>query len=181
MHPDPVDGMTDLNSGAARLPMAEMITSEVDWEFTFDEAVYASMPREVRQRLDISRAMVTLYAASRTLVVPGGEIAPGLTPVAMPGHTPGHMGLRIDSGRESVLIWGDQLIVPAYQFANPDWGFELDTDKAAAAKTSARVLDMAAADGMMVAGMHMDLPGFGYVERAGRGYGFVAAPWDYRA
>ncbi|MCD1634957.1 MBL fold metallo-hydrolase [Martelella mediterranea] len=180
LHPDHVGGMTDPKSGTARLPKAEVIASEADWRFTFDDAIYASMPKAVQQGLDISRAMVTPYTASKTLVVPGAEIAPGLTTVAMPGHTPGHMGLRIDSGRESVLIWGDLLIVPAYQFANPDWGFALDTDKAAAAKTRAKVLDMSAADGMMVAGMHLDFPGFGYVERAGQGYGFVAAPWDYR-
>lgn len=53
-------------------------------------------------------------------------------------------------------------------------------DKAAAAATRAKVLDMVATDGVMVAGMHLDFPGFGYVERAKQGYGFIAAPWDYR-
>ncbi|SDT90530.1 MBL fold metallo-hydrolase [Stappia sp. ES.058] len=180
LHPDHVGGMTDPNSGAARLPKARMIASEADWAFTFDAGVYASMPKEVQQGLDMSRAMVAPYEAEKTLITPGDEIAPGLTSVAMPGHTPGHMGLRLDSGRESLLIWGDLLIAPAYQFANPDWGFALDTDKAAAAATRARVLDITATVGMMVAGMHLDFPGFGYVERAKQGYGFVAAPWDYR-
>ena len=180
LHPDHVGGMADPKSGAPRLPKARMIASEADWSFTFDAGVYASMPKEVQQGLDISRAMVAPYEATKTLVTPGKEIAPGLTSVAMPGHTPGHMGLRLDSGRESLLIWGDLLIVPAYQFANPDWGFALDTDKAAAAVTRARILDMTATDGTMVAGMHLDFPGFGYVERANQGYGFVAAPWDYR-
>lgn len=39
---------------------------------------------------------------------------------------------------------------------------------------------MTASDGIMVAGMHLDFLGFGYVERAEHGYRFVAAPWDYR-
>ncbi|MDC7789618.1 MBL fold metallo-hydrolase [Rhodoplanes sp. TEM] len=180
-HPDHVGGMTDPRSGMARLARAQVIASAVDWAFTFDAAVYAASPREVQVGFDISRAMIAPYDAAKTLIAPGAEVAPGLTTVAMPGHTPGHMGLRVDSGRESLLIWGDLLIAPAYQFAHPDWAFALDADKAAAAATRARVLDMAAADRIMVAGMHLDFPGFGHVERARQGYGFVAAPWDYRA
>ncbi len=179
-HPDHVGGMSDLKTGAIRLPNAHVITSETDWAFTFDEGVYASSPKEVQGGFDITRAMITPYVKRKTLITPGAEIAPGLTAVPMPGHTPAHMGLRIDSAGESLLIWGDLVIAPAYQFANPDWGFVLDNDKAAAATTRKKVLDMAATDGVMVAGMHLDFPGFGYVERAKQGFSFVAAPWDYR-
>jgi glyoxylase-like metal-dependent hydrolase (beta-lactamase superfamily II) len=180
LHPDHVGGLTDLAGGAPRFPSAHIIASQTEWTFAFDAGVYASMPKEVQQGFDLSRAMVTPYEKTKVLLTPGDEIAPGMTTVAMPGHTPGHMGLRIDSGRESLLIWGDLLIIPAYQFANPAWGFALDTDKQEAAATRARILDIAASDGIMVAGMHLDFPGFGYVERAKLGYGFVAAPWDYR-
>ena len=107
LHPDHVGGMADPKTGAARLPRARMIASEADWAFTFDAGVYASMPKEVQRGLDISRAMVAPYATAKTLVTPGDEIASGLTSVPMSGHTPGHMGLRLDSGRESLLIWGD--------------------------------------------------------------------------
>lgn len=179
-HPDHVGGMADLKSGAVRLPKAHVITSETDWAFTFDVAVYASSPKEVQGGFDVTRAMIAPYETRKTLITPGAEIAPGLTTVPMPGHTPGHMGLRVESGGENLLIWGDLVIAPAYQFANPDWAFALDNDKAAAAATRKKVLDMAATDGVMVAGMHLDFPGFGYVERAKQGYAFVSAPWDYR-
>jgi glyoxylase-like metal-dependent hydrolase (beta-lactamase superfamily II) len=180
LHPDHVGGMADLQTGAARLPKAQVIASEADWAFTHDEGIYASMPKDMQGFFDVSRAMVAPYDAGKTLVIAGAEIASGLTTVAMPGHTPGHMGLRVDSGDESLLIWGDALHSTAYQFANPDWAFAFDADQAMAAATRAKALDMVATDGMMVAGMHLDFPGFGYVERAKQGYGFVAAPWDYR-
>jgi hypothetical protein len=38
-------------------------------------------------------------------------------------------------------------------------------------------MDMAATDGLRVAGMHLDFPGFGHVVRAGSGYAFVVEPW----
>ncbi|MDH7788991.1 glyoxylase-like metal-dependent hydrolase (beta-lactamase superfamily II) [Ochrobactrum sp. 19YEA23] len=180
LHPDHVGGMTDVQTGTARFPEAEVIASETDWQFTHDEAVYGSSSKEVREGLHISRAKVAPYDQQKRLIKPDAEIAPGLRTMALPGHTPGHIGLRVDSGNESLLFWGDVLIAPAYQFANPDWAFALDTDRRAAAATRKRILDMVATDKLMVAGAHLDFPGFGYVDRAEQGYRFVSAPWDYR-
>lgn len=181
LHPDHVGGLTDMASGAATLPKAQLIASEADWAFTHDDAVYASLPKDVQGFFDLSRALVAPYDTGKSLIQPGAEIAPGLTSVALPGHTPGHLGLRIDSGADSLLIWGDVLHATAFQFARPDWAFAFDTDPAMAIDTRRRTLDMAVADGMMVAGMHLDFPGFGYVETAGEGYRFIATPYDYRA
>lgn len=181
LHPDHVGGLTDMTSGAATLPKAQIIASETDWAFTHDDAVYSSLAKEVQGFFDASRALVAPYGDRKSLIQPGAEIAPGLTSVALPGHTPGHLGLRIDSGAESLLIWGDVLHATAFQFARPDWAFAFDADPALATDTRRKTLDMAAADGLMVAGMHLDFPGFGYVETAGEGYRFIAAPYDYRA
>lgn len=181
LHPDHVGGLTDPATGAALLPKAQLIASETDWTFTHDAAVYAAAPKDFQGFFDLSRALVAPYADRKTLIAPGAEIAPGLTAVALPGHTPGHLGLRIDSGAESLLIWGDVLHSSAYQFARPDWSIAFDADQGLATDTRRKTLDMAAADGIMVAGMHLDFPGFGYVEKAGEGYRFTAAPYDYRA
>jgi glyoxylase-like metal-dependent hydrolase (beta-lactamase superfamily II) len=181
LHPDHVGGLSDMTTGARLLPKAQIVASEVDWAFTHDSAVYASFSKDLQGFYDVSRAMVAPYDADKNLITAGIEIAPGLTTVAMPGHTPDHLGLRIDSGSESLLIWGDALHSTAHQFARPDWTFAFDTDADAAAKTRTAALDMATTDGLMVAGMHLDFPGFGYVEKAGEGYRFFAAPYDYRA
>ena len=98
-----------------------------------------------------------------------------------PGHTPGHMGLRIASGGESLLIWGDVIHAPAYQFSQPDWSVAFDADMESARASRHRMLDMAATDRLAVAGMHLDFPAMGYVERQGDAYRYVAAPLDYRA
>ena len=181
LHPDHVGGLTDMATATPGLAKAQLVASEADWAFTHDEAVYAALPKDFQGFFDLSRAMVAPYAAGKALIRPGAEIAPGLTTVALPGHTPGHLGLRVDSGAESLLIWGDLLHSTAYQFARPDWAFAFDTDQAMAAATRQATLDMVTADGMMVAGMHLDFPGFGYVEKAGEGFHFTAAPYDYRA
>lgn len=120
------------------------------------------------------------YDQQKRLIKPDAEIAPGLRTMALPGPTPGHIGLRVDSGNEGLLFWEDVVIAPTYQFANHDWAFARDTDQRAAAATRKEILDEVATDRVMVAGAHLDFPGFGYVDRAEQGYRFVSAPWDYR-
>jgi hypothetical protein len=38
-------------------------------------------------------------------------------------------------------------------------------------------MEMTAAERLMVAGMHLDFPGFGHVARAGSGYAFIPDVW----
>jgi hypothetical protein len=68
---------------------------------------------------------------------------------------------------------------PAYQFSQPEWSVAFDADMNAAGATRRRILDMAAVDGTAVAGMHLDFPAIGYVERRNDAYRYVAAPPDY--
>jgi hypothetical protein len=55
--------------------------------------------------------------------------------------------------------------------------FDVDPDQAAA--TRKRVMDMAAADRLEVAGAHIDYPGFGHLTAEGRGYAFAPGRWDH--
>lgn len=45
------------------------------------------------------------------------EIAEGILPVWLPGHTPGHTGFRIDADDKFLLIWGDIVHYPHIQSA----------------------------------------------------------------
>ncbi|KQS95539.1 hypothetical protein ASG50_24875 [Rhizobium sp. Leaf386] len=181
IHADHVGGLADPASGKKFLPNAQLIASETEWNFVHDEKVYSAYPADFKPLVDISRAMVKPYDSVKSLVQPGAEIAPGITTVALAGHTPGHLGLRIDSGSEGLLIWGDIIHGTAFQFTQPDWSFAFDFDQAKAADIRKKTLDMVKSDDLMVAGMHLDFPGFGYVESAGTSYRFIAAPYDYRA
>ena len=95
----------------------------------------------------------------------------------MPGHTPGHLGVRIASGSEQLLMWGDVVHTQALQFARPDWSISFDSDPALAAQTRARIFDMAATDRIVVAGSHLAFPGLGHVTRRSEGYGFAPLMW----
>ncbi|MCK0104324.1 hypothetical protein [Pseudohalocynthiibacter sp. F2068] len=74
----------------------------------------------------------------------------------MSGHTPGHLGVH--SQGQQLLIWGDVVHATKLQLDYPDWTITFDVDADMARATRKRMLDMVAADDILVAGMHLDLP-----------------------
>ena len=97
---------------------------------------------------------------------------------AAPGHTPGHTALAVSSGKDSLFIWGDIVHAAALQFARPEWAIAFDTDQAQAIETRKALFSRLSADGTLVAGMHLDFPGLGYVTREAQGYSYQHAVWS---
>jgi len=124
----------------------------------------------------LARRVLEAYRG-RVREVAAGEVLPGVTVVPAPGHTPGHSGWLVASGGESLLIWGDVVHMPGVQFARPGAGMGFDIDGAQAIATRLRLMDMAATDRLLVAGMHLDFPAFGHVARAGESYAFIPEVW----
>jgi glyoxylase-like metal-dependent hydrolase (beta-lactamase superfamily II) len=70
---------------------------------------------------------VTGIADRFDAVVDGQEIVPGVRIVALPGHHPGHIGLRVGFERPEAIILGDAAPNPALLDA-PDLRFTADHD-----------------------------------------------------
>jgi glyoxylase-like metal-dependent hydrolase (beta-lactamase superfamily II) len=172
LHGDHVGALADA-SGAATFPNAELVVGETEAKYWADPAVEATAPERLKESIALARRMIAPYA-NRTRRAGPGEVLPGIHLHPLPGHTPGHSGYLVQSGREALLIWGDVVHLPGLQFARPQIGVMYDTDGAMAAETRTRAMDMAATDGLRVAGMHLDFPAFAHVARAGDG--FVAVP-----
>ena len=68
------------------------------------------------------------------------------------------------------MIFGDAAIAAPVQFPHPEARVIFDIDPALAAETQARSFDMAATDGLLVAGNQAPFPAFGRdVVRSGEG------------
>ena len=89
------------------------------------------------------------------------------------------MGVMVESGGAQMLIWGDVMHFPAIQFARPDVTVGFDSDPDAARATRMKTFDMVAQDQVMVAGMHLDFPGVGHVERSGGAYRYAPLSYPY--
>jgi glyoxylase-like metal-dependent hydrolase (beta-lactamase superfamily II) len=109
-----------------------------------------------------------------TLAGAGDEILPGLSMVSLPGHTPGHMGARIVSGGESVLIVGDAIGNAHLALARPEWPSPADQDPDQGIATRISLLEDLAESGETMVGFHLPDGGIGRIEAAEAGYSFRA-------
>ena len=103
---------------------------------------------------------------------------PGITAVDARGHSPGHASFVITSGNAKLLYIADASNHPALFARNPEWHLWADMDKAMAVGARKRLLDMAAAERMPIAGYHYPFPAVGYISKEGAGYSFNPAAWQ---
>jgi glyoxylase-like metal-dependent hydrolase (beta-lactamase superfamily II) len=178
MHPDHSAGLTEMTTGQPHFPNAELVVHENEPRHWFDDAEMArATERGKKLYFQCAREQVAPYR-ERMRLFREGEVFPGVTAIPRPGHTPGHTTFMVSSGSEQLLIWGDTVHVPEVQTARPEVCIEFDVDPAAAAASRRRVFDMAAADRLLVTGMHLHFPGFAHLRRRGTGYELVPAAWE---
>lgn len=96
----------------------------------------------------------------------GAEILPGITAVATPGHTLGHMSYLIESQDESLLCFGDVMHSPV-QVSHPQLNSCFEADPAASLQSRKRTIDLLSDTGMIGAGMHFGDVVFGRIKGAG--------------
>ena len=108
------------------------------------------------------------------LVDGGYAIEDGIRIEPLPGHTPGHVCLRLSSGGREAVITGD-MMHHALQVAYPEWSSIACYDASASTATRRRFLEQHADSGVLVLPAHFPLPAGGYVVEAGGGLRFRAA------
>jgi len=100
----------------------------------------------------------------------GQDIAPGVSVIACPGHTPGHAGVVLSSGTERAFILGDAISCPV-QLTETEWSGLGDMDPKLARKSQEVVAREAEATGALLTAAHFPGLTFGRVLRGeGRRY-----------
>ena len=173
LHPDHIAGMIT-SEGAATFPNAELCLSQAEHAFWSDESNTRDAPGPMADWAALARAVLAAYGDRLRLLNEGDEIAPGLSAFALPGHTPGHSGWRLDAGGAQLLHVGDIVHAPAVQVADPEVAIAFDMDMDTARATRKRLLDELASDGALFTGGHFLHPAFHRVERAGSGFRLLA-------
>jgi glyoxylase-like metal-dependent hydrolase (beta-lactamase superfamily II) len=176
LHRDHCGGLLDA-AGTPTFPRAELRLHEAELGWWRDDAALSRSDGPVRAMFGIARAALDAHR-DRLSPFTGGEVFPGVTAVPLPGHTPGHTGFLVASGRDSLLIWGDIVHVPEVQVPRPEVGMAVDVDQAAAEATRRRIFDRVAADRQAIAGMHLHFPAFAHLAREGAGYRLVPDAWS---
>lgn len=165
MHSDHIGGLSD--PAGPTFPNATYVTGSLEWD-AWDDAGDDAFDTHMAPLAD------------RTDTVSDDQsVADGITAVEAFGHTLGHMGYMVESAGKPLFIGGDFVLHHVWSLEHPDWEVVFDEDKAQAAETRKRLLDMLATDGIPFVGYHMPWPGIGYVEKDKDG-GFRYVPATYQ-
>jgi glyoxylase-like metal-dependent hydrolase (beta-lactamase superfamily II) len=79
-----------------------------------------------------------------------------------PGHSPGHVSVRIRSRGAEAVITGDCVHSPV-QLAEPDWSIPVDTDPVQSGATRRALVDMCCDRDVLVLGTHFPPPTAGHI------------------
>lgn len=147
------------------------------WVPTFPNAKYlfGRIEYDYWNGYEESREQRAVFADSVKPVVDAGQaelianetrICDEISTFPTPGHSPGHLSIRIRSEGEEAVLLGDVAHHPC-QFEHLDWSSTFDSDPVASARTRERLFGELAGTGTRVFGGHFDP---GYVAREGRAF-----------
>jgi glyoxylase-like metal-dependent hydrolase (beta-lactamase superfamily II) len=176
-HGDHINGLR-LKDGTAVFPNAEVMVSAPEWGYWMDDGKMAQAPDGLKPNFQNARRVFGPIAKDVKQYEYGKEIAPGVTSVAAPGHTPGHTAYVVSSGSGKVILMSDTTNHPALFVHHPDWQAVFDMDGGQATETRKKLLDMAAAERTRVAFYHAPFPANGYITKSGSGYELVPVQWS---
>jgi glyoxylase-like metal-dependent hydrolase (beta-lactamase superfamily II) len=165
LHADHIGWNTRLQDGKwlPTFPRAKYLVSR-------DEAAY--WEAAVRNKTTIAFSIAAyedsvapVIAAGQYVMVDGKEGVAALLGdefqlYPLPGHTPGHTGLLVESGNSRALLTADAVHSPI-QFLHPEWSTSGDSDRQAAERTRRHIIETCTdADILLMIG-HFPAPSVG--------------------
>lgn len=172
-HPDHSWGLVD-DEGRLLYPNARIAISQVDYDFWTDESKAPKMPEGLARDMILGTALNLKAVRERiTFLKDGSEVVPGITAIAAPGHSPGHMIFAITSAGKTMMAIGDLSHHHILLLKKPMWSFRFDSDPKQAAETRVKMFDMIAREGHQIASFHFPFPGNGHLTKDGSGYSWI--------
>ncbi|MGX5805493.1 MBL fold metallo-hydrolase [Bradyrhizobium sp. Arg314] len=170
-HPDHILGLVN-SSNKPVFPNAQVHISEIDYQMVSSEPNDSDpFAAEMNRQISAVRDRISIISD-------GKQILPGVTALAAPGHTMGHMVFILDSAGKTLLNAADLGHHHAVFTKHPEVNFVSDMDPALMVQTRKRFYDMIAADRLGFMGYHFPFPGIGHLARAEVGYAYVPASLD---
>jgi glyoxylase-like metal-dependent hydrolase (beta-lactamase superfamily II) len=154
-HGDHVGGLVDA-AGQLAFPNAVIRMATAEWEWMKTQPGAADLVKAIDGHVEP--------------FTPGTPIAPGVTPVTLGGHTPGHVGYEITSGKLRLLDIGDLAHSSVLSLRKPEWTMGFDSDAALAKTTRRATFARLAKEHEFVFAPHFPFPGIGHVEADGDAY-----------
>ncbi len=168
LHPDHIGGCIN-EDGSAVFKNANFKIVEKEYNFWVSKEFSAD---EINGRdwSSLAQNVLLAYNAQLELLTGNKDIISGVSTVALPGHTPGHTGFRVDDGNHSMFHMGDIIHVPNLQLKDPNICTLFDVDPESALNSRKYALDLASSDNLLCTSGHMLDPKFIHLEKRGTSY-----------
>jgi glyoxylase-like metal-dependent hydrolase (beta-lactamase superfamily II) len=170
LHVDHVGWNTRFEGGrwVPTFARARHLFARPEWEHWSD-----APSEDTRRVMDDSVAPV-LDAGLADLVTMDHRVSDELWLEPTPGHTPGHVSVRLRSNGAEAVITGDLMHHPI-QVAEPGWGSHFDSDPDHARRTRRAFCERYGDTPVAVLGTHFHHPTVGRIVRHGDGWHFAVA------
>jgi glyoxylase-like metal-dependent hydrolase (beta-lactamase superfamily II) len=158
LHPDHIGWNTMLVDGAwvPTFPNARYIFTTADWEWLD--------PRPPSPLGDFAGDSIrpVIAAGLAEFVEPSFRFTDEVWMESTPGHSPGHVSIRIASQGQHAVVTGDLMHHPC-QLARPHWSSPFDFDRAQALATRRSFIDRYSGTPVLVIGTHFATPSAGHI------------------
>jgi glyoxylase-like metal-dependent hydrolase (beta-lactamase superfamily II) len=144
------------------------IAVDGEWVPTFPRARYVISRGDLEHWQGIDDMLNPFDVSVRPLlargvvdvVEPTHHVSASVSLISTPGHTPGHVSVRIDSQGSCAIITGDMVHSPV-QLVRPEWSSVADLDPDEARRTRERMRDQVGDEDVLIVGTHFPSPTVG--------------------
>jgi len=161
LHGDHVGGLVD-GDGRPAFANARVRMSEPEWAALQADEGQAALAQAIAPQVE-------------TFAPGAQDIVPGVSAVAVDGHTPGHSGYLVADGDARLLYIGDSAHHHVISVQRPRWTIQFDRDPVLAEDSREALLARLADESLMVSSPHFPFPGVGRIERRGDSFAWVPA------
>ena len=165
MHPDHIGGMIDSN-GNRYFDNAELVLSIKEHTFWSNSKNFINHPEQQVHALKVLNA----YSDQLILCKSDADLGRGLSSIDLPGHTAGHIGVKVSSSSSQFIIASDIVHAQHLQFINPSIGVTFDQDYDMAKKSRLKMFNMLSTEEIPFSGGHLLSPGVATISRDGSEY-----------
>jgi glyoxylase-like metal-dependent hydrolase (beta-lactamase superfamily II) len=170
-HPDHIGGNVD-NKGKPAFPNARYVMWKDEWDF------WTSEPNLSKLKIDDHGKEILVKIAMQNLlpiqdqldlIDQQMEIVPGISAIAAPGHTPGHMVIEVHSECKRLFHISDTVLHPIH-LEYLDWYSSVAYTPKNLVSTRHRLLKRIALENALVLATHFPFPGIGHIMQTEKGY-----------
>ena len=160
--------MLDGDQRVPTFPNAEYLFGKEEWQY-WVQATNTGFPMTLGECVQpVIDAGLASFVEMNHRITDEIELEPS------PGHTPGHVSVKISSNGQEAFITGDAIVHPV-QWAEVEWGnSEVDYDLKQAIEVRRRLRDRCCDTNTLVIGTHFASPSAGYVRKNQDGWWFEA-------